>query len=576
MAAQKKHKVLRVILITFLLLIAGFLGFTLWLSYSYKSIVADRMPKMVKKATDGIYRFSYGTIDLSVANGTLTMTDVKLWPDTARARILRAQHKKVPNTLMTITIPRLEVTGINWGNITGSGAINFDTVVAYNVKWLLSNKPYPKDSLPEAKERLINKITTKTLILKEPDVTYIHHGRSSFTYYMKGGTITVNNWAYNFDQLKDTCTFLYAHSGSLRLNSFIIKKRKATYTVRKPVLDFTTTSNSVTLKNVIIGPVPKTDPATGNEKEVHHYRFPEIVLQGFNWNKLIGNNLLAVGELNARNAVVEVKHDQRYDDPNENKVGSYPQQLLKEVEMKMYIGKFKPSNSTYKATTITRKGDEAKMAFTGINGTIHNATNMPAYIARNKNCSVRLTGRFLGKSEVAANFRFLLAGRSGRFVVNGYIKDLNGEDVTPQTKKFTPVAVSHFHLKKMDFRIEGDEMHTKGNFTVLYDGLKISLLKFDSKNRSGANGPFAFIANATMIYPSNPMPGKDVRSVATSFARDTTKGFVNQLWASMFRAAEKTATRNQDVITLINGRETEKGEQPKKGLLKRLFGKKDR
>jgi len=65
-----------------------------------------------------------------------------------------------------------------------------------------------------------------------------------------------------------------------------------------------------------------------------------------------------------------------------------------------------------------------------------------------------------------------------------------------------------------------------------------------------------------------------VRTVTTSFARDTTKGFISLVWENIYRAAKKTAVREKVIITLTDGPETTKGEQPKRGILKRLFGKK--
>ena len=126
----------------------------------------------------------------------------------------------------------------------------------------------------------------------------------------------------------------------------------------------------------------------------------------------------------------------------------------------------------------------------------------------------------------------------------------------------------------MDMHITGDETYSQGDFTVLYENLKISLFKFDSKARKGRHGPLAFVGSALLLYPSNPMPNQDVRKVTTSFARDTTMGFIGGLWQNIFRAVKKTALRNNDIATFTDGPETGKGEQPKKGFFKRVFEKK--
>jgi hypothetical protein len=42
----------------------------------------------------------------------------------------------------------------------------------------------------------------------------------------------------------------------------------------------------------------------------------------------------------------------------------------------------------------------------------------------------------------------------------------------------------------------------------------------------------------------------------------------------MYRAAKKTAVREQAIVTVTDGPETSKGEKPKKGFFTKLFGKK--
>src|ERR1035437_2347505 len=127
----------------------------------------------------------------------------------------------------------------------------------------------------------------------------------------------------------------------------------------------------------------------------------------------------------------------------------------------------------------------------------------------------------------------------------------------------------------MDMHVEGDESYGKGDFTMLYHDLKISLFKFKSDERKTKKGPMSFIANVLLLYPSNPMPNKDVRKASTSFARDPNKGFIRLIWENIYRGAKKTAVRDERIIDVTDGKETGKDVKPRKeGFLKRLFGKK--
>ncbi len=292
MVVLKKHKALRITLIVLLVILVSLFGFVLWLSHNYKNIIQERIPKMLSESTDSIYHITIGNINVSLFKNTAVITDVKLWPDTIRAKLVRAQGRKVPNTLLTISIPRLQVSGINWGSIIGNRSVACDKVVVHNIKWLLANTPYPKiPSKGDKKKPFIQKITIGVLQLVNPDIAYSHNGpKSKFTHHMEGGMVTVNEWTYNLDQSKDTSLFLFARSGSLRFNSFVILKSHALYTATQPVVDFTTTENSVTLTNLKALNVPKTNRENGNVKDIYNISFPEIQMQGLNWNKLINSN----------------------------------------------------------------------------------------------------------------------------------------------------------------------------------------------------------------------------------------------------------------------------------------------
>ncbi len=177
---------------------------------------------------------------------------------------------------------------------------------------------------------------------------------------------------------------------------------------------------------------------------------------------------------------------------------------------------------------------------------------------------------------MSATFDLSLADPKGHFTVDGFVNNLDGNDVSKQAAVFTLAEVTSFHLSHMDMHIEGDESHSTGNFTMRYEDLKISLFKFNSDERKKPHGPFAFLADALIVYPGNPMPGKDIRKASTSFVRDTTKGFIGVLWQNMYSGAQKTAVRTKAVLDLA-GAEASKEDKPKKvGFLKRLFSKRNK
>ena len=578
MAKTRKHIILYIFLSVFLILLAGTGIFSFWLSGHYKQIIREQLPGIVSNGSDSIYHVSYGDVTINLFKRTVTITNLELWPDLKQAAYLREQHRRIPPTLSTVSIPLLEAKGFAWKNII-AGKIDFENVIVHDLKWKLVCTPRPQDSSftsDKQKKPFLERVYAAHVNFINPDLTYYFRGlKDSFFCFMKGGAAALNYFSYNTDNKIDTSVFLYAKNGKVRFNSFIFLKSNGRYTIKEPLLDFTTSNNSITLKDVKAQQMTDVDPTNGLEKEIYDLNFPSVELTHFNWNNLINHNTLRSAALNASAPTVEVHYIREHASDN-NRKDKYPNQLLLQVGLQTDIKTAKISNGHFKYVEVTKKGDQGIIDFSSIHGQFSNITNIDSIIAKHKNCVIKLEGKYQNKSDVLATFDLSLADTTGHFKLDGYVKNLDGNDVSAQAAVFTLVKVTSFHLNRMDMHIEGDASYEKGNFTVLYQDLKISLFKFDTKARQKKRGTLSFLGSALLLYPSNPMPNQDVRTVTTSFARDTTKGFIYLIWQNMFRAAKKTAMREKVLITITDGPETSKGEPPKKGILKRLFGKKNK
>lgn len=578
MAISVKRKILYSLLSALLLIIAASGIFVVWLSTNYKTIIRERIPGILAKATDSLYCISYKDVEINLSGHTITLTGVKLWPDPKQVKARIAQNRRVPPTLSTVSIPLLQAYGLNWSGIITNKTIACDSVIVHKLKWLLDSDPRrkkgkSKDETP--KKPFLERIMAAHVHVLDPDVTFSFTGpRTNFQCFMKGGNVSLTDWIYNNDQDQDTSVFLFSRKGEVRFDNFVFLKKAGRYTIHKPLLNFSSSPNSVSLEEVKIKKMVKHDVETGEEREIYDLDFPAINLVGFNWKKLINNNTLQLSEVKATQPGISIK--QVSSSAPSNRMGSYPHQLLLQVGLNTNLKTINITRGHIKYTEVIEKGEDAVIEFTDINGRLTNVTNIDSVIARKKNCVIAFHGKYMGKSDVSTTFHFYLGDTTGRFSMDGTIKNIDGDDVIKQAQAFTLVGVTSFHLNKMDIHIEGDETYAKGVFTVLYKDLKISLLKFKSKYRKGKKGPLSFLGSALVLYPANPLPGTEPRTVTTTFARDPEKGFINALWKNIYRAAKKTAVRNEGFINITDEKESVKGEKPKKkGLIKRIFGKKD-
>jgi hypothetical protein len=566
---RKKHTVLFVFLAILLLILFSAGGCVLWFSYNYKQILHKRLPAMIAKGSDSIYHMSFTDVDISLYHRTVTLTNVRFWPDSNKANELRQQGHYSPNTTSAFVIPRLEASGISWKNIfSGNRTVQCSNLVVYGIDWFMETKKHQNDMsmvMEKASKPFISRFTILTTEFVKPHLTYHYVGKT-----------ILNNCAFDHDPKKDTSTFLFATDGSVRPDSFEFKKDGHMHYVRNPNVDFVSGPASVTLKHVSMKPLTDFDDIKGHDVIRYNLNFPAIELVNFNWQKLISNDVLACSDVIAPEPLIDIRYF-RDNAPEKSRTGDYPNQLLRQA-IKTNIRALHVKNERIKYTEpVTKNNEEGTIEFTKLNATFTNIVNIDSLVAKNNNCRVKVETKFMNKSPINIVFDLSLTDPKGHFSMTGTVKDLGGEEVTKQAEAFTIAKVTSFHLSHMDMHVEGNESSADGHFTMLYQDLKISLFKFKSNERKGKTGPLSFLADLLILYPSNPMPGKEVRTVSTSFVRNPKEGFFTLIWKNIYRGAKKTAVRSDALVNATDGPETGKDAEPKKlGFFKRLFGRRNK
>ena len=574
---RKRFIILRAALVTLLILVGATGAFCLWLSGHYKHVLMERLPAMVMRSSDSIYHISFSDIKVSLLNHSVTVTNVKLWADTNQVNRLRQMNRYSPNTVSTVSAPLVVAYGIDWGNIFSKRTIDCRNLVVHDPVWYMKTvKQHPDLSMVAEKEGLsfVHRFAVSEFDIVKPNFTYDYTGdKNSYIFYLKGGSATLHDWAVDKDIAKDTSTLLYAQKGDIKPDSIIFKKDGQVYRMNAPAADFVTTDENVTIKNVSIRHMTDADIETGRLMEIYNLAFPSIKIESFNWKRLLHTDELVSPAIYASNPLIDI-HFIRDDAPSaHSRVGRFPNQLIRDA-IKTNIGNVHIVNGTIKYNEPVKNSDTAfVIRFDAINGTLKNITNTDDGLRQNNRCIIDLKGRYMNKSPVSATFDLSLTDPKGRFKVDGYVNNLNGDDVSTQAAVFTLAKVTSFQLTHMDVHIEGDETYCRGDFAMLYHDLKISLFKFKSDDRKNKTGPFAFVADATILYPENPMPGKNVRKTTAELPRDPNHGFIYLIWQAMYMGAQKTAVRDDQIIALAGGK-TDDEQRPKKGFFQRIFGKK--
>ena len=271
------------------------------------------------------------------------------------------------------------------------------------------------------------------------------------------------------------------------------------------------------------------------QHDLYNLAFSNIGLTGLNTQALITENKLLAGTTTLQ-PLLKIFTD-RTVAPSPTKK-TYPQQQLMDVKLPLNIAKVIVKNGQVE---YTERGAISKQKgtvfFKNINGTIYNVTNIKEDIQRNNLLTVNATGSFMGVSKMQTTWKLPLNSANGSFAVTGTATGFNAEILNSIAEPLGMASIKKGKINKLNFDFIGDDLSTKGSSTLLYEDLKIELLKKDS-NELKKKDLSSFVANL-LAKNNNPQNG-NTKEGKIDFKRDTTKSFFNLLWKSIFDGAKST------------------------------------
>src|SRR5688572_18085725 len=110
-----RRKRIRIFLlsISFILLVLISFGFWYWKTHK-NVIIENKLEKAISKNNEGLYQISYDDMIVNEEIGSLYVSNMKLWVDSANYAS-KVTAGKSPPMLFTITIPEIIVVGVQTG-----------------------------------------------------------------------------------------------------------------------------------------------------------------------------------------------------------------------------------------------------------------------------------------------------------------------------------------------------------------------------------------------------------------------------------------------------------------------------
>ena len=273
------------------------------------------------------------------------------------------------------------------------------------------------------------------------------------------------------------------------------------------------------------------------QQDRYDLSFTGINLTGINYKKLLGSNILEA-ETMELSPQLKVSNDRTLP-PNKNIIYKlYPHQSLLKLPFHLFIKTVTVKNgSVYYKERALKSERIGTPHFTGINATLDNVTNVPEKITINNKLRLRATGFFLGVGKLQTEWVLPLRPSDTVFTVTGEIGYMNATTLNQLTEPLGMVSLKSGQINKLNFYLEGTNYKGTGKETLLYNDLKLEVLKMEEEELK-KKGLATLFAN-TIVKNDNPQNNK-VRDANIYYERDVKRSFFNLVWKSIYSGVKNT------------------------------------
>jgi hypothetical protein len=241
-------------------------------------------------------------------------------------------------------------------------------------------------------------------------------------------------------------------------------------------------------------------------------------------------------------SIFKIFRDLSYPREDKSKVGNYPHQMLMKAPMDVALENVVIRSGLIEYKEKNPKSDSSgKVRFQNVSAVIHHVTNRTEDLSKNSVCTLFFKSNFLGKAPITATLQMYLIDPHGKFSIKGTMSSVDAPVFNELTRPMGLAAIEKGKINRLDFNLTGGDTEIRGTVLLLYNDLKVTLLKKDEEHNELKKKKLASLLANVMIIDENPKKNKTPRTaIITRFPRDIQKSFFNLLWKSIFAGVKQT------------------------------------
>lgn len=545
-------RLLKIVLSLFAILVVLVLGTGWYLNQHWNKLLRKELPGYVTDLSDSLYKVQFKDLRLDVLSGSVTVTQAAMTLDSAVYRKMLAEHR-APADIYLVSVEKLQLKYFKpWRYFIGK-ELNAGSLVVTGPSIVMEQNATIRDTTRPrtAYENISAKMKSifiGRLQLDSTNFKYVFTRKDStrVIHQFRNLRVRVNDFLIDSVALNDPTRFLYARNYEIGMKDYMNRTRDSLYWMYARGITYDAAERSFNIKQFEIR--PRYDKVafqkkTGVQQDRYELLLNDIRLRELNPRLLLQEQQVWAQHVTIQSGKLHIYRNRMLPMPPGDKLGQYPNQVLQKLKVPIHIDTLTGNNVDITYAELSPESQQTgTINFSHVHSRFRNITNIDSMVAKNNHCIADLDAIFMQSGKLAASFDFTLQSKPGQFAVSGQLKDMNGKDLNVVTKPIGKVEIRSCNIQDLTFFIKGDERKAAGRVTLLYDNLKIAILKQDKEHKEFTRkGLVSLVANLMVIKDSNPLKGEKVRVSNPTYTRDIKKSFFNLVWKTLFTGVKETA-----------------------------------
>lgn len=536
---HKWHKVTLICLAIFLILLFGAAFF---LNRYWSPIFSAKIKSAVLTSTDSLYNVDFSAAELNVLEGKIIIYNIDLKIDTDVYNRLKKQHL-APNNLTTVHLKRLVLSHIHPFKLYFQHKLDIDRIIFTSPEVHTSYQlNHTKDTVNKDNRTTWQKISKSLKYIHVGDIFFNdvkfkyddYSGNKLVISELKEMNLQANELLIDSLTQTDTSRMLFCKDIVADVYNYKGKTMNGLYSYTINRLNFSTHTSQLNVQGVTLNPVANF--FNKSIKERFTIKLDSIQLNHFDFITYHKYRSVSASSLVIANGSLDVFANPNGVKTTNDKIKSFPNVAIYLLKTDLKIDSIRTKNLDVSYGEHNNKSDQnGSIVFSHTNADFLNVTTRQAALQKNNWLKAHITSRFMDRAKFETDLTFNLTDKDAAYTYKGSLKPMDLGALNTATVPFAMVKITSGTLKGFSFDFKADRKASAGKVTILYNDLKVKLLKNDTVNQKLKGKLFAsMFANIFILKHNNPdNPGGIPRSFNVNYKRRADFPFFKTIWQSL-------------------------------------------